>query len=33
MELLVLVGFLIALAITSHFFGADSRTYDRPNWW
>lgn len=33
MELLALLGFLVVLAVTSHFFGADSRKFDRPNWW
>src|SRR5665811_705098 len=33
MELLALVGFLFVLALASYFFGADSRKFDRPNWW
>ncbi len=31
MELLILLVLMIGLGIAANLFGADSRTYDRPN--
>lgn len=33
MELLVLLVLMITLGLTAQVFGADSRWFDRPNWW